>query len=40
MEIADLVKIHDKSQFEIKLGYLINPDIKQTEYKIEMYFFA
>jgi hypothetical protein len=39
MDISDFIKIHDKSQFEIKLGYLINQALHKTEYKIEMYFF-
>jgi len=39
MNIDELVRIHDRSQFEIKLGYLINPDTKKTEYDISLYLF-
>ncbi|UOD34777.1 hypothetical protein DSN97_00100 [Deferribacteraceae bacterium V6Fe1] len=39
MNIDELVRIHDRSQFEIKLGYLINPDAKKTEYDISLYLF-
>lgn len=39
MDIEELVRIHDRSQFEIKLGYLINPDAKKTEYDISLYLF-
>ncbi|KAA0258371.1 hypothetical protein FHQ18_04210 [Deferribacter autotrophicus] len=39
MNINELVRIHDKNQFEIKLGYLINNKKKNTEYNINIYFF-
>ncbi|MGA1846716.1 hypothetical protein [Deferribacter abyssi] len=39
MNINELVRIHDKNQFEIKLGYLINNKKKNTEYSINIYFF-
>lgn len=39
MNIEELVRIHDRNQFEIKLGYLINHEKKKTEYDINLYFF-
>lgn len=39
MGIDELVKIHDRSQFEIKLGYLIDHNKKKTDYGINLYFF-
>ncbi|TYB36971.1 MAG: hypothetical protein FXF49_00370 [Flexistipes sinusarabici] len=39
MNIEELIRIHDRSQFEIKLGYLINHKKKKTEYDINLYFF-
>ena len=37
--IEETIKIHDKFQFEIKLGYKLNPDQKVTSYNIETYLF-
>lgn len=37
--IEKSVKIHDKFQFEIKLGYKINKDQQKTSYDIDTYFF-
>lgn len=37
--IEKTVKIHDKFQFEIKLGYKIKKDQEKTSYNIETYFF-
>lgn len=39
MNIEELIRIHDRNQFEIKLGYLINHKKKKTEYDINLYFF-
>ncbi|BAI81112.1 conserved hypothetical protein [Deferribacter desulfuricans SSM1] len=39
MDVNELVRIHDKNQFEIKLGYLIDHTKKKTEYDINIYFF-
>ncbi len=37
--IEKSVKIHNKFQFEIKLGYKLKKDRRQTSYDIESYFF-
>ncbi len=39
MDINELVRIHDRNQFEIKLGYLIDHSKRKTEYGINLYFF-
>jgi len=39
MNIEELIRIHDRNQFEIKLGYLINHKKKKTAYDINLYFF-
>ena len=37
--IEETIKIHDKYQFEIKLGYQLAGDKKTTAYDIETYLF-
>lgn len=37
--IKELIRMHDKSQFEIKLGYLIDSKKRKTEYDINLYLF-
>lgn len=37
--IQESIEIHDKYQFEIKIGYKISPEDLNTLYNIEMYFF-
>ncbi|MGA1863149.1 hypothetical protein OWM07_09710 [Deferribacter thermophilus] len=39
MELNEFIRIHDKNQFEIKLGYLIDHSKRKTEYEINIYFF-
>lgn len=39
MNIEELIRIRDRNQFEIKLGYLINNKKKKNEYDINLYFF-
>ena len=37
--IEDIIKIHDKYQFEVKLGYPLDKKLKNTSYDIDAFFF-